>query len=153
MFNLCQIESEEHPLYHRTNAEIVDLDETFLGLDTNWHSNGAIGMWCSTLPRLCSAFGKNCYEIIFKSEPNRVGWRYSEFVEWCEGKNTRGDYQDFRQYCLQNGVDVIYILDRCEHIGEVIVVNYDLVECINKVDPPEDKHYKLTSERHNAHLL
>lgn len=143
MFKLLQIEYEEHPLYHRTKAVIESLDEKFLQYETDWHNNGAIGLWCSTYPRLCSNFGQNCYEIKLKPDTKRYGMSLEDLKKLSDERPLRQSYSDLRKYCLDNKFDVLYIKDRWDLVGEVIIINYDQVESISLVEPPEDKEYKL----------
>lgn len=146
MFDVLKIDYEEHTLYHRTEAIIEKLDEKFLSVETKWHSNGSMGLWCSTLPHLCCNFGKNCYEVNLKESAKRVGWKFEEFVKFCENRLDRFSYQDLREYCLASGIDVIYLVEWRPVINEVIVINYGAVESINLVDCPGDKTFYLHVE-------
>lgn len=143
MFKLLQIEYEEHQLYHRTKAVIEFLDERFLQYETDWHNNGATGLWCSTYPRMCSNFGPNCYEIKLKRDTKRYGMSLEDLKKLSYERSSRQSYSDLRKYCLDNRFDVLYIIDRWNLVGEVIIVNYHQVESILLVEPPEDKQYKL----------
>lgn len=143
MFKLLQIEYEEHPLYHRTKAVIEALNEKFLQYETDWHNNGAIGLWCSTYPRMCSGFGPNCYEIKLKLATKRYGMSLEDLKKLSDKRSSRESYSDLRKYCLDNSFDVLYIKDRWDKVGEVIIINYEQVESISLVEPPEDKDYKL----------
>lgn len=143
MFKLLKISYEEHPLYHRTKAVIRSLDEKFLQYETDWHNNGAIGLWCSTYPKMCSGFGQNCYEVKLKPSAKRFGMSLEDLKRLSYERSSRESYSDLRKYCLDNGFDVLYIKDRLDSVGEVIIINYDQVESILLVEPPEDKCYAL----------
>lgn len=143
MFTALDIVLEDHKLYHRTDAVIGKLDEKFLEIETRWHSNGSMGLWCSTLPNFCEPFGQNCYEVVFKDSIKRVGWEFGQFFKFCRDRLDRFAYQDLREYCLGAGIDVIYLVEYRPHINEVIVINYDAVDRLDLVSPPKDKTYKL----------
>lgn len=137
---LKNISFEPHDLYHKTNAEIEKLDESFLKKETPWHTNGALGLWCSTFPEeKCHSFGNFCYKILFNNKVRVCkGWIYDDFYKYCcrdkDGPRTREDYIKVRKYLLENGIDLIYIIDSSRSINEVIILNYDCVLKVDKVD-------------------
>lgn len=143
MFKILKIETEDHPLYHRTKATIDNLDEDFLLPETDWHNNGGMGLWCSTLPQMCSAFGENCYHVKLKDSARCFGISLGDLKSLAEVFFDRSDYQIVRQFCFDNGVDVLYVVDVYPRVGEVIVVNYSIVDSVVLVDAPEDKNYNL----------
>lgn len=146
--NLKDIEFEKHDLFHMTNSKINVLDDSFLSRDTDYHPNGALGFWCSTssFSKIFS-FGENCYKVVFKKglNINSKGWDFEDFCQYCRGKfnspihdlrksvNTREEYIELRNYLIDNGIDLIYILEK-DFITEVILLNYNCVEKVVKVD-------------------
>lgn len=154
---LKEITFEEHDLYHVTNSEIENVDESVLEKETGNHPNSALGLWCSTVPKRYAGFGKNCYKIVFKNDRhiNFKGWEYGNFVDYCRGKDnaedpekskgieTRKDYIEVRNYLIKNNIDVIYITDRNKNVNEVIILNYECVEKLIKASDAPNRNFWL----------
>lgn len=154
---LKEITFEEHDLYHVTNSEIQILDESMLEKETSNHPNSALGLWCSTVPKMYARFGKNCYKINFKNdrEITYKGWDYEEFFDYCcgrcglpdeeqkKGVETRTEYIEVRNYLIKNNIDVIYIFDGNGNINEVIILNYECIESLIKTSDAPSREFWL----------
>ena len=144
---LYEVIPETLIFYHRSNNDFVFPEENILTENTNWHSNGAMGLWCSTFPNMCECFGEYCYEVKVCSDARWVGWAYNDFYDTCQGISSRLDYLTLRENFLRNGIDVIFIVDASENINEVIILNYRIIT-FNKVrNIPKDVKYTLTLRR------
>lgn len=152
-----KITFEEHDLYHVTNSEIENVDESVLEKETGNHPNSALGLWCSTVPKRYASFGKNCYKIILKKDRkiNYKGWDYGEFFNYCCGRcesqdeeerigiKTRKNYIELRDYLIKNNIDMIYIFDGNGSINEVIILNYECIESLIKSSDAPNRNFWL----------
>lgn len=144
---LYDVYPETLTLYHRSNVEFSFPSEDVLTDKTNWHNNGALGLWCSTVPNMCKGFGRHCYEVEICDDACWVGWAYNDFYNICKRTESRQDYLLLRDVLLHNGIDVVFIVDASDEINEVIILNYKVIS-FSKVDSvPEDKRYKLALGR------
>lgn len=131
---LYNIEIEEYELYHVSSSLFDFPDKNFLVKETNWHNNGALGLWASTKPKTCKGFGKFTYKFKLNKNAKIVGWQIRDFYKFCNGEKGKGgieerkEYIQIRDYLVNKGIDVIYILDMSRCINEVIVLNYNTIK-------------------------
>lgn len=137
---LRKIDFEDHLLFHVSPCEFERPQEEFLLINTRWHDNGALGLWCSTFPNMCSGFGKHVYKVIPEVDINIFGWGYSDFKNFCIGNHlkhndvkSRNEYIEIRKYLLNKNIDIIYIIDCTGFVGEVIFLNYNKIKIFEKV--------------------
>lgn len=137
-----------HPFYHRSRAEFEKPSIDILHNDTDWHNNGALGLWCSTLPTLCEAFGEHCYQVEMCSTATTFYIEYKEFVKLCENRaqGSRGDFLIMRDELISLNVDILYIKDTYPSVGEVIILNYDKISKFYKVFEYQDKRYDIFTD-------
>lgn len=149
------LEIEEHKLYHVSPKLFNFSNKEVLGTETNWHTNGALGLWASTKPLLCSNFGKYTYEFSLRKDSVIVGWDLSDFFYFCMGKanksgihtdaiETRDDYIETSNFLIEKGIDVIYILDTSNCINEVIILNYTKIDDFHLVNKYCDSSIPIT---------
>jgi len=147
--NLYELDFEPHPLYH-VSPKTFDMPSYEMVDDArNWshtHHNSVLGLWTSTYPEMCSAFGPLTYEVHLKDQPiKRLGLSYEE---WCKlGMHTLDYHQQFvtlRKHILENEiVDIIYIADATKSVSEVIIVDFDVIDKLTVVDGVKNKAYKM----------
>ena len=101
-----------------------------------WHSNGVLGLWCSTFPKMCNAFGRHVYRVEMKDGHRAIGLPFGQFQRLTSDME---DFTDLIEYLCRAG-DVAYLVDANPYVGEVIVLNFDAIEAFVEVthDIPED---------------
>ena len=143
-----------HPIYHRSNQNIIK--PTYEGIDEarSWsktHHNSVLGLWGSTLPELCSSFGKYNYLISVKEDAVRLGLVYSDWKSLgCDIYHDCEDFIRLRNKILYDkSLDIIYILDS-GYVGEIIIVNLDCIESVTEVGSVPDRRYSLKHDPHKS---
>lgn len=105
-----------------------------------WHSNGVLGLWCSTLPEMCSAFGTHTYMVDLHEGARCFGLALDQFQKLTSHAE---DYAPIIDYLLGAG-DVAYIIDSNPHVGEVIVLNLDTIRVFERMTHPvRDRRVRL----------
>lgn len=137
MFELFDITVAPHSLYHVSpkkfdfpcRQKINEAREW-----SRWHANGVLGLWCSTFPKMCGGFGKHTYQVDIKDGAAIKGVHLKEFF------NVTSDMEDFSDLiaCLENQVDVLYVVDSNPHVGEVIVINFAAIDNFMEVGAVND---------------
>lgn len=143
-----------HPIYHRSNQDFKVPTYEMIDSARQWsttHHNSVLGLWGSTLPELCSSFGKYNYLISVKEDAVRLGLDYSDWKSL--GCDIYHDYEDFiklrNKILSDKSLDIIYILDS-GYVGEIIIVNLDCIESVIEVGSVPDRRYSLKHDPHKS---
>lgn len=134
---LRDLEMEEHTLYHVSpkkfdfpcRKKINEAREW-----SPWHDNGVLGLWASTFPKMCAAFGKHVYRITL-GEHRAIGLPFGEFQRLTSHME---DFTDLIEFLCEQG-DVAYLVDANPWVGEVIVLNFDAIDQFEDVTDEELK--------------
>lgn len=145
-FELFNINFENHKIYHVTDYEWTKpCHKKIVSLrNERWtHQNSVLGLWCSTLPKLCKGFGKNTFELSIKNDSISLGLTYDDLVKLTSNLSVDATL-NLRKYLI-DFADVIYILDNNKTIGEIIILNFDSIEKVVNVslDDVKDIKYKI----------
>lgn len=149
-FNLFNISYEKHEIFHVTNYKYDKANhEEILNnrKERTTHNNSVLGIWCSTLPKLCSSFGKYTLNIFLKENTNCLGFNYDDLYELTH-KASIEDILKLKTYLL-NFTDVLYIIDRNRHVGEIIILNFDCIENMIDVSDHNLKDQRFTLDKLN----
>lgn len=137
-----------HKLYHCSSKEFdrptyQDIDDARSWSQT--HHNSVLGLWCSTYPEMCRGFGPLTYECNIQESAKLVGITYEQwFMLGTKIYRSHQSFINLRNYLLTTlNIDAIYITDASNLIGEVIVVNFDKLSSVLKVDNVSNKEYLL----------
>lgn len=96
---------------------------------SQWHSNGVLGLWTSTFPNMCKGFGTYSYAVDIKEGSRRIGLPFEDFRKLtCYME----EYTDLIAYLCKHG-DVAYLIDATDNIGEVIVLNFNMISRFENV--------------------
>lgn len=108
------------------------------------HTNSYLGLWSCTFPHKVkivnnenSMFGTNAYEIKYKDNVKTKLMRITEFYKMCCNIETPKGYIDLRRALIDDGFDVLAILDSFyggNHLGEIITLNFDVIDSFNLID-------------------
>lgn len=90
---------------------------------SEWHANGVLGLWCSTFPKQCAAFGSYVYEVEMSLDAREIGLPFSDFQRLTSNME---DFSDLIEFLCKEG-DVAYLIDANPYVGEVIVLNFDKI--------------------------
>lgn len=144
------LEIEDHSLYHVSSFNFDFPNKDFLPIETDYHNNGALGLWSSTQPILLQNFGAFSYKFNLSKDSIIIGWEIGDFFDFCSGRNnfisgveTREEYIQIRNYLIEKGIDAIYILDNSECIKEVIVLNYEKIENFHLTNRAKDQQIPI----------
>jgi hypothetical protein len=139
---------DPHPLYH-VSPKLFDFpsrEEINRAREWSpWHANGVLGLWCSTFPMMCSPFGKQIYQVEMSSKAKVIGLPFGEFQRLTERME---DFDELIDYLTKQG-DVAYIVDANPFVGEVIVLNFEMIKSFENVTGSElkDRRFPLRSQR------
>lgn len=144
-------------LYHVSpkQYDVPDIDKclNFLlteGEAINKSPNGAMGLWVSPFPGICAAFGSECATLQLQSNARLMGMSIRHLYTLygtLVGSDEFGlpyDQQVLAHWRygrkLAEIADVLCIVDRYNHFGEVIVLNVDVI-----VDWHWENNFNFTS--------
>lgn len=147
-FNLYNISYEKHELFHVTDYKYDKPNHDKIlknRVERSTHDNSVLGIWCSTLPALCSSFGKYTLNISLKENTNCLGFNYDDLYKLTH-KSSLEEILRLKTYLL-NFADVLYVLDRNRLIGEVIILNLDSVDNMIDVSDRNIKDKKISIDK------
>lgn len=110
-------------------------------IGTNKSPNGVLGLWLSAYPDACDGFGPVCYEVALKKDHREYQMPLSQLRKLFDESLANGANQEqavqyhikVRDTLLQM-CDVVYVMERMDRVGEIIVVNLDIIETMKVVD-------------------
>jgi hypothetical protein len=139
---LTDFTTKPHVLYH-VSPKLFDFpsrDEINKAREwSRWHANGVLGLWCSTFPRMCSAFGTYTYRVELREDARRIGLTIEDF---CDLTSNMKDFTDTIAFLTQQG-DMAYIIDINPHVGEVIILNFDCIASFTNVTGSDLKDERI----------
>jgi len=103
----------------------------------NKSPNGSLGLWVSPFPAACQSFGPECATLRFRSDVRLMGMSIRHLYTLY--KTLAGDDEHGLSYNeqvlahwrygrqLAKIADVLCIVDRYNHFGEVVVLNMDAI--------------------------
>lgn len=143
--DLFPISFDPHALYHVSpkkfdfpnRAEINAAREW-----SRWHANGVLGLWCSTRPNMCAPFGKHIYKIALKPDAVCKGLPFKVLFQTTSSLEGLDEFQPIiDEMC--GAADVLYVKDGHDEVGEVIILNFDVIESFEEVFEAEDEAFYL----------
>lgn len=148
--DLYNIEFQEHDIYHCSPKMYETPSYALIDDARSWsqtHHNSVLGLWGSTFPNRCSAFGPFTYRIDIKPGATRYGITYGQWYEL--GTKILYDHSQFvmlREFMLEQKLaDILYITDASRCVGEIIIVNLDCIKKMELVTPGPDTRFRLWS--------
>ena len=100
--------------------------ERLLSNITN-HDNGALGLWCSFETRwIKGSFGKHIYRV--EIEGSSYNMPIDELAGMCQTCRSQEDYTHRRNELLQQGYDIIRIVEMDGSCDMFVVMNFDTVK-------------------------
>ena len=142
LFDIC---IDPHDLYH-VSPKLFEFPtrEAINGARewSRWHANGVLGLWCSTMPDMCSPFGKHVYKIVLKPGAIVKGLPFGVLYKTtCHLEGVENYQPIIDEMCA--AADVLYVVDNLPKVGEVIIMNFDAIERFEEVLSFEDREVPL----------
>ena len=137
-----QIDLDVYSLYHVSPNvfDFPDYDKIAPFVIANDKSpNGVLGLWISPFPDACSSFGPHVYDVTIAEDYRgsvldlsdlRAMHCYHSNEEWPIVDRV-AYYQGYRTELLKT-TDVLFIGDANGGVGEVIVLNFDVITSFTK---------------------
>lgn len=148
-FNLFNIFYEKHELFHVTDYKYdFASHEKILHnrKERTTHDNSVLGIWSSTFPKMCSTFGKYTLNVSLKENTNCLGLTYDDLYKLTH-KTSLEELLKLKTYLLKFA-DVLYVIDRSKHVGEIIILNLDSIESMIDVS-----NQNLKNERFKIKII
>lgn len=143
--DLFDIRTDPHDLYHVSPLKFdFPCREQINGARewSRWHANGVLGLWCSTMPMMCSPFGKHVYKIVLKPGAVVKGLPFGVLYKTTCHLEGVENYQPIIDE-MGAAADVLYVVDNLPKVGEVIIMNFDAIEIFEEVASFEDRECRL----------
>lgn len=118
--------------YHATKHEFNMPDyDSIISNRTN-HSNGLLGLWCSTtLSKWIQNFGKNIYSIQLKEhKPFKI--KINSFIIECKKCNTDEDFIQWRNLLIKKKYSHIEIIESDDSIDMVVILDFENIKEFKK---------------------
>ncbi len=147
-FKLFNISYEKHELFHVTDYKYEKPDHKEIlnnRKERTTHDNSVLGIWSSTFPKLCSTFGKYTLNVSLKENTNCLGLNYDDLYKLTHRSSVE-EILRLKTYLL-NFADVLYVIDRNRHIGEVIILNLDSIEFMIDVSNQDLKDERFSLKK------
>lgn len=130
-----ELEIPQHTLYH-VSPKLFDFPcrkAIFEAREwSQWHPNGVLGLWTSTFPKMCSAFGQHVYRIDLADSARRIGIDFESFYDVASKMDDESDWMPLINWLCVQG-DVAYLIDANDHVGEVIILNFKQIKSFQNV--------------------
>lgn len=146
--DLYDIEFQEHDIYHCSTKQYESPSYAQIDDARSWsrtHHNSVLGLWGSTFPNRCSAFGPFTYRVDIKPGASRYGITYEQWYQLgTKVFNHHAHFIMLREFMLeQKTADILYVTDASRCVGEIIIVNLDCIERMELVTPGPDTKFRL----------